>query len=255
MKKIIFPFIFLFILCIILIYTQMDRANATMGESIQSSELLDDISVEWNIKNDKIQIQLLDKHNNPITKLEKIDRDKLKIVVINQDFTFFEHIPCDYEGDGIFEVNVNLNKKEAYTFFLFLEDDFKSYQLSDFQMDNWEKSTIPKDVLLNKKIDDLNAVLQFPPLFVNEKSGLTFQLNGDSKKNKFNPLREQKGVLFVIDEEASSMELVYPSIQEKDKITFEVVFTKSGIYKLWGEFQWNGKKIVFPYVVQVQKRE
>lgn len=250
------PLLGILLFSILLVYFQMDRTNETLGKSIQSSKLLDDSYVDWTIKRHRVTLQLLDKKKNPITKLEKIDQDKLKLVAVNNNFTTFEHITSRYKGKGVFEGKLNLNKKDSYSFFLFVEDDATSYILSSFKMDSWEKSEIPKDVLLNKKMNQINAILHFPPLFVNEQSELVFQLDSDKGKSKLNPLTEQKGVLYMIDEDATTMELIYPEKQvEEDKIIFLATFSKIGIYKLWGEFRWNGQKVIFPYVVQVQKRD
>lgn len=246
----------LLILSIILIYFQLDRTNETMGKSTLSSKLLDKSLVEWIVKKDKVSVQLLDEHNKPITKLEKIDQDKIKIVAINNNFDSFEHISSNYKGNGVFQGKYQHDKNDAYSFFLFVEDDATSYVLSTFQMDNWEKTEIPKDVLLNKTIKNVNAILHFPPLFEQEQSELVFQLDGNKGKNKLNPFVEQIGVLYMIDEEATTMELIYPEVQsDEENITFKVLFSKAGIYKIWGEFQWNGRTVIFPYVVQVQKRE
>lgn len=255
MKRIFLPVFVILILCIILVYTQIDRTSASIGKSIQSSKYLDGSKVEWILKKDKVSIRILDKQKNPITKLEKVDQNKLKLVAINNDFTTLEHVTSNYKGKGVFEGKIKLDENDSYSFFLFVEDDDTSYILSTFQMNSWEKTKIPKDVLLNKSIKNVNAILHFPPLFINEESELVFQLNNNKGKNKLNPLIEQKGVLYVIDEEATSMELIYPEKQlEEDSIKFEVTFLKSGIYKLWGEFQWNGQTVTFPYVVQVQER-
>lgn len=256
MKKSIFPLIGILLLCIVLIYYQMDRTDTTMGESIQSSKLLDDTTVRWDIHNNKVSVELLDKKDNPITTLGSRERNKVNLLAVNNDFTYFEHVSSVYKGNGIFEGEFELDKDDDYTLFLYIEDENKSSLLSTFQMKDWEQSSIPKDTLLNKKIDNLNAILQFPPLFVNERSDITFQLDSDRGKNKLNPIVEEKGVLYIIDEEATVVELIHPAKQtSEDKIIFSVVFQKEGIYKLWGEFQWNGKMVRFPYVVQVLERK
>lgn len=245
----------IFVLSIILVYFQIDRTSETIGNSTQTGKLLDNSLVEWTIKNGKISVQLLNEQSKPITKLEKIDQEKIKIIVINNNFDTFEHISSTYKGNGVFEGKFQHNKDDSYSFFLFIEDDDTSYVLSSFQMDSWEKSEIPKDVLLNKTVKNVNAVLHFPPLFVNEQSELVFQLESIKGKNKLNPFVEQMGVLYMINEEATSMELIYPEKQiDEENIRFQVIFSNAGIYKIWGEFQWNGQTVTFPYVVQVQKR-
>jgi hypothetical protein len=35
------------------------------------------------------------------------------------------------------------------------------------------------------------------------------------------------------------------------KITFMTLFPKKGVYKLWGQFQYQGRVIIIPYVVNV----
>lgn len=253
MKKSVFPLIGILLLCIVLIYYQMDTK---VGGSIQSSKLLDNTTVKWDIKNNEVIVELLDKKDNPITTLDSRERNKVNILAVNNDFTYFEHITSVYNGEGIFEGEFELDEDDVYTFFLYIEGKNISSVLSTFQMKKWEQASILKDTLLNKKIDNLNAILQFPPLFVNERSEITFQLDSDKGKNKLNPIVEEKGVLYIVDEEATLVELIHPEKQiSDDKIIFSVVFPKVGIYKLWGEFQWNGKIVRFPYVVQVLERK
>lgn len=255
MKKLKFPMFILILLMMILIYYQMHSTDNTVG-SIQSNEILNELKVNWKVDKNKVIVELFDKRDNPITSLGTAEQNKIKLIAVNNDFTFFEHLTSRYNGNGVFEGKLHLKNEDAYTFFLFIDNEGTIQSLSTFQMENWEENVIPKDILLNKKIDKLNAVLQFPPLFEDEPSILTFQLKGDKGKNKLNPLSEQKGYLYIVNEDASTMELIYPEKQvNEDKVNFQVIFSNAGNYQLWGEFQWNGQTKIFPYVVQVQKRE
>ncbi len=261
MRNFLIPFMTILLLCVVLIYYQMGEADETIGASKQSEQLLKESDVVWSVEGEKVSIIIQDKKHHPITSLGEGEREKLNILAVNEEFSFFQHDKLTYYGEGVFEGKLSLKEGENYSLFLYLVDDEQAYTISSYQTSTLKQEkvvSIQLDTLLNKKVDGLEAALTFKPLFEQEPSTLTFSFQDDNGgKYKFNPLVKHKGMLFIVNQAMTKLLIVYPinDDQSEKTIEFYTIFPSAGIYKLWGEFQWDGKTKVFPYVIEALKKE
>lgn len=257
MKKLFLPLTMLLLLCVALIYYQMGGVDKAVGISKQNKQLLKESKVEWSIEGETVQIVLEDNGNKAITSLGAGEREKLKILVVNEDFSFFKHVKATYHGNGVYSGDLSLKKGDNYAFFLYMNDDKQAYLISTYQTNEKKvEGSLKLDSLLTKEVDGIESTVAFPALFEKTPSKLTFSFDdGSGGKNKFNPIAKYKGVLYIINQEMTEFQAIYPTDNEEKSASFQVTFPSAGIYKLWGEFQWNGKTRIFPYVVVVLEEE
>ncbi|MED3563323.1 hypothetical protein [Bacillus xiapuensis] len=210
-----------------------------------------------------ITITIKDKSNKPIQSFETVHTKKMHLIIVNKDLSYFSHLHPKYKGDGKFEISTTFPAGGDYQ--LIAEVTPKGGVDNSVEK-HWihidgpipkSKPLIP-DQKLTTVVDGLKISLSFDHLMAEMNSNMTFTFR-DAKTNKsINHLQPYLGAMghaVAIKTDLTEYLHIHPMTtnENEPEVTFMTYFPKKGVYKIWGQFQYQGRIIVAPFVVDVPK--
>lgn len=228
----------------------------------------DSTSAVWKLSTEKpkpktntdITIQIQDNEGKPIDKFDINHEKKMHLIVVSKDLSFFDHIHPEYKGDGKFVVTTQFPNSGDYKLFA----DYVPTGSSATSKSEWVtvEGTAPKlaeiipEANFVKTVNDIDVTLSFDHLMADMDLNLKFNMVDAKTKKPVTDLQPYLGAVghvVIISADAEQYLHVHPT-DEKAKgpdAEFMTKFPKSGIYKIWGQFQRNGETFIVPFVVNV----
>ncbi|NJM74286.1 MAG: hypothetical protein HC862_31870 [Scytonema sp. RU_4_4] len=209
-------------------------------------------------------INVQDKDGKAIASFDTFQEQLMHLIVVSDDFQFFDHIHPTYKGNGRFEVKANFPQPGNYTLFSDYKPAGKAEQVSVLKTQVPGKSpTVPKiDLTTTKTVGNTKANLKFSQ--PNPKAGdevhLIFNLQ-DAANNQplkdLQPYLGERGHLVIIKQSSTLTEADYIHAHAMKntpagEVHFITSFPQPGKYKLWGQFNRNGKIVTTDFWVDVQ---
>lgn len=207
-----------------------------------------------------LNIQVQNKDHKPIENFDISHEKKLHLIVVSKDFTYFNHIHPDYNGEGSFDIRTQFPKGGEYKLFAdFIPSGGSVMTKSEWvkvEGDEAARVTIEPDSNMTKSVGGKEVTLTFDELQEGEEVTLNFTIKDDKSKEPINNLEQYLGAVghvVILTEDAEQYLHVHP-MEEKatgpDAI-FATTFPQSGIYKIWGQFQHEGEVFTVPFVVKI----
>lgn len=211
-------------------------------------------------KDTTIQIQVEDSNGKPVENFDIIHTKKLHVIAVNKDLSYFNHIHPEPKGKGLFEVKTQFPAGGEYKLFA----DFVPTGGTATTKSQWVKvegqtaSFVPvqPDSQLTKLIDGKEITLTIDQLQAGKEATLNFHIKDQKSNQPITNLQQYLGAVghvVILTEDAKEYLHVHP-MDEKSTgpdAKFMTTFPKSGTYKIWGQFQHEGKVISVPFVVKV----
>ncbi|WP_231571316.1 hypothetical protein [Gordoniibacillus kamchatkensis] len=212
-------------------------------------------------ENKELTIQITDKAGKPVNDFQVSHEKLLHLIIVNRDLSVFNHIHPDFKGNGKFTVTTSFPAGGDYKLFAdFVPNGGASTTLSEWvkvEGKEGEHAAITPDSKLVKDVDGKTIELALSSTKPKEDVTLTFDiLDTQTKKgiNNLEPYLGAVGHVVILSADAEQYIHVHP-IDEKatgPKAQFATSFPKSGTYKIWGQFQHQGKVFTVPFVVEVK---
>ena len=214
-------------------------------------------------KNEKLSILLTNADNGkPIKEFEAEHTKLMHLIVVSKDLSYFDHIHPEYLGFGKFEITTQVPSGGDY---LFIADTVPKDQ-GKSTLKNWmfaegpEPAPVPLtvDKSLTKVVEGKEITLSFDKELKAETDlKLTFHIADAATKKPIEDLEPYLGAVghtVIIDQNAEEYLHVHPSDEEArgPNAVFETKFPYKGKYKIWNQFQHQGKVITVSYVVDVK---
>ncbi len=222
----------------------------------------------WNLSSQKpepnkdtdIAIQIQDNTGKPIENFEISHEKKMHLIVVSKDLSFFNHIHPEYKEKGKFEITTQFPTGGDYK----LISDFIPAGGSAKTESQWitVKGDIPKqsplqpETKLTKVVEGTHVTLSIDQLQAGKEITMTFNFR-DAKSGQpvtnLQPYLGAAGHVVILSANAEKYIHNHP-LEEKatgPDAKFGTSFPTSGVYKLWGQFQREGKVFVVPFVVNV----
>ncbi|MBD0383162.1 hypothetical protein [Paenibacillus sedimenti] len=228
----------------------------------------DNLKVTWKLtaekpqsnQNDDLTIQVQDKDGKPVQDFEIQHEKLMHLIIVSKDLSYFEHIHPEYKGNGLFTITTKFPNG----------GDYKLY--ADFVPKGGEKSVkehvvtvegaAPHVAALNpdtdkpKAIENKEVTLSFDKLKAGEELTINFNIKNETTKQPISNLQPYLGAVghVVIISEDTGLYLHVHPMDEKatgPDAKFMTTFPKSGTYKIWGQFQHEGKVFTVPFTVKV----
>lgn len=224
---------------------------------------------EWNTgsqplkanENIPISIFINDKSNKPITKFDTVHEKLMHLIIVNKDLSYFSHIHPEYNGNGEFDITTAFPAGGDYQ----LIAEVTPHGAGDNSVEkHWihidgpvpTAKSIVQDSTLTKVVDGVKATLSFDQLMSGMSLNMTFTLS-DAATNKpiknLQPYSGAMGHCVAISKDLKQYLHIHPMTSKGTgpKVTFMTFFPKKGVYKIWGQFQYENRVIVVPFVVDV----
>ncbi len=199
-------------------------------------------------------INIQDKAGKAISDFETFQEKPMHLIVVSDDLRFFQHVHPTHKGNGHFEVNPDFPSSGSYTLF----SDYKP--VGQKEQVSAQKITIPGNVPLPTELEkfsntkilaDTKVSLKLPEKTL--KAGKEVKISFDLQELKQNqaikdlqPYLGEKGHLVIVKSSSPLTEVDYIHAhalkESKDgQIHFISSFPSQGTYKVWLQFNRNGK--------------
>lgn len=212
----------------------------------QSTE--SEVFVNASYENGKIYVELQDK-NQEAPELEVSHEKEFHLIVVSEDLSKYKHLHPIQTEKGKFEQEVDL-ESGMYKLFVDIQPKGLAYQVKPVHIHvdhhtSSEKVGLQVDREFINTIDGRQVELSIDSLRAHHPTVFTF----DTKDISPEPYLGALGHVVILDEKGEQFIHVHPSSDEDT--VFETVFHKPGLYKVWGEFKFDGKVIVYPFVIEI----
>jgi uncharacterized protein YceK len=210
---------------------------------------------------------VIDVQNNngqAIATFDKFQEQLMHLIIVSDNLDTFNHIHPTYKGNGRFEVQTSFPHPGNYTLFGDYKPAGKAEEVSLLKAQvAGEAPNTPKiDFSTTNTFGNTLVNLKFsqPTLKAGQEVNIIFNLQDAATKQPIKDLQPylgEKGHLVIIKRTRSLTRADYIHAHAlKDtpdgKINFITNFPKPGDYKLWGQFNRNGKIITADFLVPVQ---
>jgi P-type Cu+ transporter len=198
----------------------------------------------------KIKIFLKDKVGNPVDELEVAHEKIFHLILVDEQLQRYYHVHPERTAKGEFTIS-NPLPDGYYKAFVDIKPLNLAYKVEPVPFvvgtpvsESHGHPLVP-DTNFTKMIDSEKVTLDISSFKANEPVKLTFDLD----KTNLTPYLGAMGHVVILDEYGKNFLHVHPS--NNTEPIFETEFDKPGIYKIWAEFQQNGKVRAFPFVIEV----
>ncbi|QGQ44256.1 hypothetical protein [Metabacillus sediminilitoris] len=197
-----------------------------------------------------IAIDVKDQDQNS-PELEISHEKIMHLIIVSTDLEDYYHLHPEENGNGVYTLKFELHEN-SYKAFVDIKPKNLAYQVSPIELhvgeghiehDNY---SLKVDTTLTKTINEKTVELLTTELGVNKDVTLNFDTKGITPE----PYLGALGHVVILDEKGDNFVHVHPASEEKT--SFETKFDKPGIYKVWGEFKFEGKVHAYPFVIEVK---
>lgn len=210
-------------------------------------------------------IEVQDKNGKVISSFDTFQEKQMHLIMVSDDLQYFNHLHPTYKGNGRFEVQANFPQPGGYTLFSDYKPAGKAEQVSVLKAQvpgNSPSASTRTDITTTKTFGSTKANLKFsqPTLKAGKEIHLIFNLQDASNNQRLKDLQPylgEKGHLVILKKSSPLTEADYIHSHAmkntpEGEIHFITSFPQPGNYKLWGQFNRNGKIVTADFWVNVQ---
>lgn len=211
----------------------------------------------------KLSIEVRDSAGKAIANFDTFQQKLMHLIVVSDNLQFFSHIHPTYKGNGSFEVEANFPRSGSYTLFSDYKPSGQKEQVSVMKKqvagDNLPAAAV--NFNSTKTFGDIKANLAFsqPKVKAGEEVTIIFNLqqkSDDRPVTDLQPYLGERGHLVILKQSSPLTKADYIHAHAmKDSpdgiVQFMTSFPQPGKYKLWGQFNRNGKIVIADFWVNV----
>jgi hypothetical protein len=201
-----------------------------------------------------LAINIQDKAGKAVNNFDSFQDKQMHLIVVSDDLRFFQHVHPTFKGNGRFEINPNFPAPGSYTLFSNYKPAGEKEQVLV------EKLTIPGNVPLPTELEKFSNTKILADTKVNLKLAeanikagkevkLSFDLQEATKNQSvknLQPYLGEKGHLVIVRSSSplSVSDYIHAHALKDSspgQVNFMSSFPQKGTYKLWLQFNRNGK--------------
>lgn len=208
-------------------------------------------------------IDIKDSAGKAIASFDTFQEKLMHLIIVSDNLQFFSHIHPTYKGNGRFEVDANFPASGSYT----LLSDYKP--AGQKEQVSVMKKQVPGNSLPAPAIDfnsaktfedtKVNLAFSQPKVKAGEEVTIMFDLQQKSNNKSVTDLQPylgERGHLVILKQSSQLTKSDYIHAHAmKDspdgQVQFMTSFPQPGKYKLWGQFNRNGKIVIADFWVNV----
>lgn len=195
--------------------------------------------------------------------LEVVHTKKLHLIVASADLSYFDHVHPDEQPDGTYTLDYTFPTGGDYLLFADLTPAGAPNQV--FRLPVHVAGPIPPAQPVRESLAPARMFGRYRiglttspfPLQTNDESTLTFTLEENGQPvTDLEPYLGAGGHCVILSQDSRDYLHSHPieipgQPATGPRITFHARFPRSGLYKVWGQFQRHGKVIVADFVLRV----
>jgi hypothetical protein len=210
-----------------------------------------------------LAIDIQDKSGKAIAKFDTFQEKLMHLIVVSDDLRFFSHLHPTYKENGRFEVEASFPQPGNYTLLSDYKPAGQKEQVSAVKTQVPGKLSTAPTIDLNRfktfGNTKVNLVFSEATLQAGKDVTLTFDLRDASNTQPVKDLQPylgEKGHLVILRQSPNLTAADYIHAHAmKDtaegQVLFHTQFPEPGKYKIWGQFNRNGKIITTDFWVEV----
>jgi hypothetical protein len=208
-----------------------------------------------------ISIFIKDKSNQPIKKFDTVHEKLMHLIIVSKDLSYFSHIHPEYKGNGEFTITSTFPAGGDYQMIAEVTPHGagdNSVEKHWVHIDGPPSNSEPlvPDSSLTKVIDGLKVTLSFDHIMAEMDLNMTFTIHDATTDKPITNLQPYLGAMghsVAISADSKQYLHIHPMTTKGNgpSVTFMTFFPKKGVYKIWGQFQYNNRVIVVPFIVDV----
>lgn len=209
-------------------------------------------------------IEIQDRAGKAVKEFESFQEKPMHLIMVSDDLEFFSHLHPTYQNDGKFAVEANFPKPGNYSFY----SDYKPK--GETERVSLLKTSVPGAISATPNINlnrsktlentKVNLNLSQSNLKAGEPANITFELQDvatNQPASNLQPYLGEMGHLVILKQSANLSETDYIHAHPMKntpthQVQFMTQFPEPGNYKLWGQFNRNGKIITADFWVNVK---
>lgn len=223
-------------------------------------------------KNMTLLLQLRQADHSPITGFDVQHEKMMHMIVLSKDLSYFNHIHPQYVGDGRFEVSTAFPGGGDYKLFADFVPSGGAAVTATTEVhvkgdsDRAEGEAGPGETPLQKLTPDkqlaktvggLKVELAWEAQHAGDEAQLVFKFTDARTQQPIDHLQPYLGAVghvVILSADAEQYLHVHAMNDQLENATatFMTVFPEQGMYKLWGQFQYNNQVITVPFVIQIK---
>jgi hypothetical protein len=219
----------------------------------------------WKGKTFTINIHIQDDKGQKVSDFDVFQEKLMHLIVVSDDLRFFSHLHPGYKGNGHFQTKATLPSAGAHTLFSDYQPAGQREQLSVLKLrikGTKTSSGVPDTKITEKTVEDTKVNINFSPemLKANEDAIIIFDLKQvpDGKPVKrLGQYLGEKGHLVVIRKSAAltTKDYIHAHAMKEggaSEIKFMTRFPDKGLYKLWCQFNSEGKVLTADFWINIE---
>jgi hypothetical protein len=235
---------------------EMPQATATAQATLSVPESI--------VSNQSVllSIEVQDLNGEAINDFATFQEKLMHLIVVSDDLQVFHHIHPTYRGNGRFEVNESFPQSGQYTLFSDYKPAGGSENVSVLKVSVPGTAPVAPaiDLSRTKTIASTKVDLSVPAtISAQQEVTLTFNLK-DATTNQaiaVQPYLGEQGHLVVVRQTEALTRTDYIHAHAlrntpAGQVSFVTQFPRTGMYKLWGQFNRNGEIVIADFWVNVQ---
>lgn len=216
----------------------------------------------------RLRFRVLDpRTRQPVTAFEPLHERVFHLFILGNDLEYFAHVHPEQRPDGFLELDVELPRPGPYRLIADFLPTGGAPQLVEKSIvtAGYTGSLAPQVSLTpqagDNVVDGTRVSLIIPPPVAGREQLVTFELT-DERTGKpvtdLEPYLGATGHLLVVSADLSVAFHSHPvaviTSQFGPTIVFQIVFPRAGMYRMWVQYQRQGKVGTASYSVQIRER-
>lgn len=213
-----------------------------------------------------IAVHIRDDQGQGVAAFDVFQEKLMHLILVSDDLGFFAHLHPEHKGNGRFLTETVLPHPGSYTLFSDYKPTGHDEQVSVLKLlaQGQKKSSKAQDGGITEKIvGDIKVGMHVSPktVRVNDDVSITFDLKraaDNSPVRGLQPYLGEKGHLVIIKKSAllSAGDYIHAHAAkdgEASEIRFMTRFPDPGVYRLWCQFNWEGRIMTADFRVTVER--
>ncbi len=210
--------------------------------------------------NTTISVKIQDDKGKAVEKFDISHEKQMHLIIVSKDLSYFDHIHPEYKGSGQFDIATKFPAGGEYKLFA----DYVPTGSSATTDSTWvtaegtapSAAPIAADKNLVRTVAGKEVTLSYDQLKAEADVNLKFHIVEEKTKQPITDLQPYLGAVghvVILSSDAEQYLHVHPTDEKATgpDAKFMTKFPKSGVYKVWGQFQQNGQTFIVPFVVNV----
>jgi hypothetical protein len=236
-------------------------------DDISTRILADHVKADWQLspsptgEGELIRVAFRLPDGSSVNDFELTHEKLLHLIIVSRDLSWFNHIHPEYKGEGMFEAVNDFPAGGKYRVIADFKPAGGDAMTKLAWLDVEGKPADPAPIVLTDPLeasaDGKRVKLQISSLAPDEESVLAFHVEDEASGQPIADLEPYLGAIghvVILSEDGEQYVHVHAEedLGSGPDARFEATFPKRGVYKIWAQFQHQGRVFTASYAVQVR---